>query len=134
MQFGNIGGNAGGGGDIDLSAYQEKPAIETLSGTTATQTLADNTEYRAGELTSLALSLPSSYGDSFESSVVFTSSATATNVTYPDGIKWSGMDIAESDGVTGFAPITNQRYNISFWYDGLYTNAVVRGAEYESTT
>ena len=114
---------------VDLSAYQQKPTITELSGTTATQALADNTEYRAGELTALTLTLPSSYGDTFEASVIFTSGATATNVTYPDGIKWSGMDIAESDGVTGFAPIANQRYNVSFWWDGLYTNAVVRGVE-----
>lgn len=134
MRFGNIGGGSGGGGTVDLSAYQQKPTITELSGTTATQTLADNTEYRAGELTALTLTLPSSYGDTFEASVVFTSGATATNATYPDGIKWSGMDIAESDGVTGFAPIANQRYNISFWWDGLYTNAVVRGVEYESET
>lgn len=129
MRFGNIGGGSGGGGTVDLSAYQQKPTITELSGTTATQTLADNTEYRAGELTALTLTLPSSYGDTFEASVVFTSGATATNATYPDGIKWSGMDIAESDGVTGFAPIANQRYNVSFWWDGLYTNAVVRGVE-----
>lgn len=121
MRFGNIGGGSGGGGTVDLSAYQQKPTITELSGTTATQTLADNTEYRAGELTALTLTLPSSYGDTFEASVVFTSGATATNATYPDG-------------VTGFAPIANQRYNVSFWWDGLYTNAVVRGVEYESET
>ena len=120
--------------EIDLSPYQQKPTITELAGTTVTQALADNTEYRAGELTALTLTLPSSYGDTFESSVVFTSGATATNVTYPDGIKWSGMDIAESDGVTGFAPIANQRYNISLWYDGKYINAVVRGVDDEPTT
>ena len=120
--------------EIDLSPYQQKPTITELAGATVTQALADNTEYRAGELTALTLTLPSSYGDTFESSIVFTSGATATNVTYPDGIKWSGMDIADSDGVTGFAPIADQRYNISFWWDGLYTNAVVRGVEYEPET
>lgn len=122
------------GQDDDTVSYQQKPTITELAGATVTQALADNTEYRAGELTALTLTLPSSYGDTFESSIVFTSGATATNVTYPDGIKWSGMDIAESDGVTGFAPIANQRYNISCWWDGLYTNAVVRGVEYEPET
>lgn len=103
--------------------------IVNLEGTDITQEAADNTEYRAGTLTSLTITLPTDIPDTYESSIVFTSGATATNVTYPDGIKWSGMDIAESDGVTGFAPIANQRYNVSFWWDGLYTNAVVRGVE-----
>lgn len=96
--------------------------IETISG--ATQELANNTEYRANEIATLEVTLPSSLPNDYISSLVFSSGSTATSLTYPSGIKWSGDDVSNNV----FVPAASKRYNIIFWYDGANTNAIVRGA------
>lgn len=107
--------------------------IVNLDATDVTQMAADNTEYRAGTLTSLTITLPADISDTYESSIVFTSGATSTNGVFPDNIKWTGTGVVENNGAVALVPIENTRYNISLWYDGKYVNAVVRGVDDEPT-
>lgn len=108
--------------------------IVNLNGTDVIQEAADNTEYRAGTLTSLTITLPSDLPDTYESSIVFTSGSTPTNGVFPDNIKWTGTGVVENNGAVALVPIENTRYNISLWYDGKYVNAVVRGVDDEPET
>lgn len=85
--------------------------------------LRTGTDYRLGQVSSLDIWTPNPATDNFEVAIAFTSGESATSVSYPDGIKWSGTDV--SDGV--FIPVKNTRYNAAFWFDGAYVNAVVRG-------
>lgn len=107
--------------------------IVLLDGTDITQEAADNTEYRAGTLTSLTITLPPEIPNTYESSIVFSSGDTPTNGVFPDDIKWSGTDVIENNGAVALVPIENTRYNISLWYDGKYVNAVSRGVDDEPT-
>lgn len=109
-------------------------SIVLLDGSDITQESADNTEYRAGTLTSLTITLPADISDTYESSIVFTSGATPTNGVFPDNIKWTGTGVVENNGAVALVPVENTRYNISLWYDGKYVNAVVRGVDDEPTT
>lgn len=102
-----------------------KPIITDITSTTLTQTMANNTEYRCGEMTNIDITLTQE--EQYESSLVFSSGETATEFVYSDDIYWSGTDVQTVDGLTMFIPSSNSRYNISFWYDGLVFNAVVRG-------
>lgn len=120
-----------GGGEISGN-YVEKPTIVDVAETVTTIGLANNTEYRCGTMGSITISLGARTAD-YESSLVFTSGATATEIIYDDNIYWSGTDVIDSDGTIVFVPVHNMRYNISLWYDGLITNAIVRGVDYDST-
>lgn len=93
--------------------------------TTATLELLAQTDYRYNKLQSLTVTLPSTVSNTFESALAFSSGSTATAFTYPDNIKWSGTDVV--DGV--FVPTINTRYNICFWSDDMYINAIVRGID-----
>ena len=107
--------------------------IIVLDETDITQEAADNTEYRAGTLTSLTIMLPADIPDTYESSIVFSSGDPPTNGVFPVDIKWSGTDVVENNGVIALVPIENKRYNISLWYDSKYVNAVARGVDDEPT-
>ena len=107
--------------------------IVNLDGTDITQEAADNTEYRAGTLTSLTITLPSDVPDTYESSIVFSSGDVPTNGVFPADVKWNGTDVVENNGAVALVPIENRRYNISLWYDGKYVNAVSRGVDDEPT-
>lgn len=108
-------------------------SIVLLDGSDITQESADNTEYRAGTLTSLTITLPADISDTYESSIIFSSGDPPTNGVFPDAIKWSGTNVIENNGAVALVPIENTRYNISLWYDGKYVNAVVRGVDDEPT-
>lgn len=76
--------------------------------------LAHNTEYRRSEVTELTLTLPENIPDALDCMVCFTSGATATTVTMPDGVVMQGD--AVSNGV--FVPKAGHRYDLIFWFDG----------------
>lgn len=110
----------------DISGKQDKETITTnTSATTATLALTSNNEYRYTQnLTSLTITLPASIDNDFIAWVVFNSGSTATTFNAPNTIKFSGDDVASNT----FTPVASKTYNIGFWYDGINTNAVVRGA------
>lgn len=99
-------------------------AINASDKSTAELSVADNNEYRYGTLTSLSISMEVPVDD-WAAWIVFTSGDTATEMSYPAYIKWSGDGVL--DGI--FAPVTNTRYNIGLWYDGYNVNAVARGVD-----
>lgn len=87
-------------------------------------TLENNTEYRnSQEALALSLLILDNYPNDYISGVVFKSGETATTLTYPDFVKFSGDDV--NNGV--FVPNANTDYNLIFWHDGLNINAVARG-------
>lgn len=134
-------GNAWCQGDIRVggTSYDDGKTLETKTTivknteTTASITLADNTEARYGEITSLTVALPETISDSFVSSAVFKSGATATAVTVPSGVYCQGADCKNG----AFLPKANKRYTMIFSYDGImncYIAAVpIQTAETQST-
>lgn len=87
--------------------------------------LEDNTEYRLGEQATLNIieKLPTVDNDKdFICSLVFTSGETATKFNYDSTIKWSGEDLTDNK----FVPVTNKRYTVVLWYDGVW-NGTARG-------
>ena len=116
-------GNAWYQGDIRIggTSYDDGKTVETettvstSTETTASITLLDNTEVRCAELTSLTVTLPETLSDSFLSSVVFKSGATATTVTVPSEVYCQGADCKNG----AFLPKANKRYTMIFSYDGI---------------
>ena len=114
---------------IDLTDYQEKSNIQTLSATDSI-TLADNTIYNGGEQTALTIALPATDTIGFICDVDFSSGNTATTLSYslPD-IFWEGVDVAYDSTAQKniFTPVANKRYTIIFYYDGVNYNGRVGG-------
>ena len=116
-------GNAWYQGDIRVggTSYDDGKTVETKTTivksteTTANIALADNTEARYGEITSLTTTLSETISDSFISSVIFKSGATATAVTVPSGVYCQGADCKNGT----FLPKVNKRYTMIFSYDGI---------------
>lgn len=90
--------------------------------TTASITMNTNSEYRFADMVSLEVILPEYIANDYVAYIVFTSGEVATEIIYPDSLKWSGDDVI--DGV--FTPLPLHRYNIGIWYDGIEINAVAR--------
>ena len=92
--------NIGAIGSGDLTDYEQKPTVQTVSGTTAEFAASANTIYKCGELTALTItSLPES--GSF--TVIFTSGSTPTTFTEPSGM------VMQDD----FSVEANRRYEIN---------------------
>ena len=103
---------------------EEKVTINEEDNTTIE--LTNNTDFLRDEVASLTISFPGglSLGTPFyRSSLSFKSGSTATTITYPTGIIWSGFDIKNGQ----FVPVAGKYYNIVFWRDYFGYNAVVRG-------
>ena len=84
----------------ELSSYDLRPIVVTVSGATPTITPANNTVYNCGELTSLTVSNPPATGSY---SIVFTSGATPTDLSVDPAIKMPD----------GFSVEANKRYEIN---------------------
>ena len=86
--------------------------------------LADNTEYRFTlELESIEFTLPELPTDDYISSLVFKSGATATTITYPDTIKWTGEDISSDK----FVPASGKTYEVLIYWNGIDFCGIVKG-------
>ena len=133
-----VGNGGGGGGDVqsvngktgvvvldaeDVGA-QAKTTIVTVSASTLTQELADNTIYNCGELSALTITFPASMDAGYISQINFTSGATATTLSAPAGTVWRGSDVDSN----GFTPVANKRYSVLFFYDGTQVRGLVMGA------
>lgn len=108
-----------------LSAQLQDEKINYIhsSETTASIAAEHNTEYRfSTDMVSLTVTLPEDIPEDYAAYIVFTSGETATELVYPDSLKWSGDDVI--DGV--LTPLPLHRYNIGIWYDGAEVNAVSR--------
>lgn len=89
-----------------------------------------NNEYRISGSTppTLTLTMKSTLylEEDYISSLVFSTGSTPTVLTYDSTIKWSGDDLDDDEK---FVPVANKRYNVIFWYDGYFVNAVVSGVD-----
>lgn len=116
-------------GSTDLVRYNDKTLEEKVTINEEDNTtieLTNNTDFLRDEVTSLTISFPGglTLGTPFyRSSLSFKSGSTATTITYPTGIIWSGFDIKNGQ----FVPVAGKYYNIVFWRDYFGYNAVVRG-------
>ena len=131
-------GGGGGGGAVDsvngktgvvvLDAEdvgaQAKTAIVTVSTSTLTQELADNTIYNCGTLSALTVTYPATMDAGYLVQINFTSGATATTLSAPAGTVWRGSDVDSN----GFTPVANKRYSVLFFYDGTQVRGLVMGA------
>lgn len=102
----------------------EKPVIHT--GSEMAFALVHNIEYRRNICTDLQLRLPTDIPSDYISSLVFNSGNTATTLSYPQTIIFTGDDCIDNV----FVPRANTTYNVMFWYDGINVNAVSRGVPY----
>lgn len=84
----------------ELSSYDLRPIVVTVSGATPTITPANNTIYNCGEVTSLTISNPPATG---AYSIVFTSGATPTDLSVDPAIKMPD----------GFSVEANRLYEIN---------------------
>lgn len=103
---------------------EERVTIDEEDSTTIV--LTNNTDFLRDEVASLTISFPGgvSLGTPFyRSSLSFKSGSTATAITYPTDIIWSGFDIKNGQ----FVPVAGKYYSIVFWRDAFGYNAVVRG-------
>lgn len=99
------------------------PTVTDSSETSVTLTPIKNNIYNYTELTSIDISAPSSVDPSFISQVNFTSGATATVFTNTGSYSLVGDDV--TDGT--FTPVSNKRYSLILYYDGVYLRAVSSG-------
>lgn len=112
-----------GGVYTAVAAKQNKPTITTVSASTLTQEIADNTIYNAGELSALTITLSNTINADFISEIDFTSGSTATTLTAPNTILWAGDDLTSNV----FAPAASKRYTVMFYSDGVSVRGVVQG-------
>lgn len=100
------------------------PALETVSSTSVTQELAKDTIYNCGELTVLTITFPATPTASYISQVNFSSGTTATALTAPVDVVWSGDDIVSDV----FVPDVSKRYSVLFFSDGQNIRGIVQAA------
>lgn len=99
------------------------PGITSSSETEITLTPIKNMIYNYTELTSFDILAPSSVDASFIAQVNFTSGSTATLFTNTESYKFIGEDVTNSV----FTPVSNKRYSLILYYDGVYLRAVSSG-------
>lgn len=104
----------------DIASLGINPTIITdLSATTQTVTLTNNTEYRYGTLTSLAITWTTS---DIRCSMAFTGGAGVT-FSITAGTKIVGTDVIDNV----FTPVVNKHYNLGFEFDGVNRTVYVSG-------
>lgn len=122
--------------EVDLSQYYTKTQINNIVNEIQSKIvndddntdiesfeLADNTEYRfKQELSSIAFTIPVVISDDYISSFVFKSGATATTITYPDTIKWTGEDISSDK----FVPASGKTYEVLIYWNGFNYCGIVK--------
>lgn len=96
--------------------------VITISDSTLTQELANDTIYDCGELTALTITVPATMDAKYISQVNFTSGTTPTALTAPNTIKWKGDDL--TGGV--FVPVASKRYAVLFFTDGVNVRGIVQ--------
>ena len=101
----------------ELDKKLDKTTITTSTETTASITLADNTEFIfTAELEELEIALPQNATEPYICSVVFNSGETPTGVVYTTGsIYFKGINCTGST----FTPTANKHYTLMFVYDSM---------------
>ena len=99
--------------------------IVTVSGTSATISLTNNTIYNAEILTSLTINAPYPVPTDFIAQVNFDSGSTATALSASNTIEWFGDNVSET---VGFVPRANCSYSIMFYCSGSGLRGVIQGS------
>lgn len=101
----------------NIGKKADKTTITTSTETTASITLADNTEFIfTAELEELEIALPQNATEPYICSVVFNSGETPTGVVYTTGsIYFKGINCTGST----FTPTANKHYTLMFVYDSM---------------
>lgn len=110
---------------LDFSNHHELQIAPKLgSGSSGTFEIRDNTIINfSGDVTSFAVTFPTTATNRYMSTLSFKSGSTATSFSYPTGIIWSGFDIVNGQ----FVPVAGKYYEIVFWKNNYGFNATVRG-------
>ena len=100
-----------------MPTKEDKTTITTSTETTASITLADNTEFIfTAELEELEIALPQNATEPYICSVVFNSGETPTGGVYaPGSIYFKGINCTGST----FTPTANKHYTLMFVYDSM---------------
>lgn len=106
----------------DIVNKADKTSVVALTGTSATQELADNTIYQASELSSLTITIPNGVTPDYISQINFESGSTATTLTAPNTIIWFGDDLTNNV----FVPAIGKQYVVIFYYDGVNVRSIVQ--------
>jgi hypothetical protein len=102
------------------NSKEDKIVVSTLETQT---TLSHNNIFRAGEIASLSILIPTEINPDYISKFEFTSGSTATEFTAPTTIKWTGDDIVDNSLV----PTQNKRYSVFVYSDGEYIRGISQG-------
>lgn len=108
--------------DLPYAGDATGTTIVSVTASTLTQELANNTIYDCGELTALTITLPATINADWACQVNFTSGTTPTALTAPNTIKWKGDDL--TGGV--FVPVASKRYAVLFFTDGVNVRGIVQ--------
>lgn len=106
----------------DINGKEDKTSVVTLTGTSVTQELVDNTIYQGSELSSLTITIPTGITPVYISQINFTSGSTPTTLTAPNTIVWFGDDITNDV----FVPVANKQYVAMFYYDGMNVRSIIQ--------
>lgn len=106
----------------DISGKADKTSVVTLTGTSVTQELANNTIYQCSELSSLTITIPNVVTADYISQINFESGSTATTLTAPNTIIWFGDDLINDV----FVPSIGKQYVVIFYYDGINVRSIVQ--------
>lgn len=106
----------------DISGKEDKTSVVTLTGTSVTKELVDNTIYQGSELSSLTITIPTEITPVYISQINFTSGSTPTTLTAPNTIVWFGDDITNDV----FVPVANKQYVAMFYYDGMNVRSIIQ--------
>lgn len=102
--------------DTKLGDKSDKPDVTDYleSGENLSVTMTDNNIATCPEVSTLSITMPTSYDVTYCSELSFSSGATPTALTYPESVIMIGMDCIDNV----FAPVANKRYTLMAAYNG----------------
>lgn len=102
--------------DTKLGDKSDKPDVTDYleSGENLSVTMTDNNIATCPEVSTLSITMPTSYDVTYCSELSFSSGATPTALTYPESVVMIGMDCIDNV----FAPVANKRYTLMTAYNG----------------
>lgn len=115
-----------------IGGKQDKTEIETVSTTTASVPMADNTIYNCGVLTALSITLPATITPDYISQVNFTSCANDMETGFSTEFETPPTPaiILDGDDINAqgrFVPVEYKRYMLMLYYDGSNILGIVKG-------
>lgn len=102
--------------DTKLGDKSDKPDITDYleSGSVLSVIMTDNNIATCPEVSTLSITMPTSYDVTYCSELSFSSGATPTALTYPESVVMIGVDCIDNV----FAPVANKRYTLMTAYNG----------------